>query len=176
MQVESLIREVLQGYELPWHDIHGLSHWGRVLDNGLRLAEATGADTEVVTLFAVFHDSRRLNAGTDPGHGRRGAELAASLRGSLFELRDREFRLLHEACSLHTDGLTRGDITVQTCWDADRLDLGRVGVTPWPERLCTAPAKDPGTIDWACDRAIREVVPDCVRNLWDERMRSLRTP
>jgi len=34
----------------------------------------------VVEMFAVFHDSGRRDEGSDAGHGRRGAELARSLR------------------------------------------------------------------------------------------------
>jgi uncharacterized protein len=113
-----------------------------VLENGLRIAEANGADTEVVTLFALFHDSRRVNDFHDPGHGLRGARLAESLRGSLVHLDNRRFRLLYEACRLHTDGLTEGDPTVLACWDADRLDLGRVGTTPSPVYLGTRPPAD----------------------------------
>jgi uncharacterized protein len=30
----------------------------------------------------------------------------------------------------HSEGAVHADPTVQTCWDADRLDLGRVGVMP----------------------------------------------
>ena len=63
----------------------------------------------------------------DDGHGQRGAELAAELRGTLFDLPDADFELLYEACARHTDGLTDADITIQTCWDADRLDLGPRG-------------------------------------------------
>lgn len=33
-----------------------------------------------------------------------------------------------KALAYHSDGYTEGDITVQVCWDADRLDLGRVGI------------------------------------------------
>jgi uncharacterized protein len=51
---------------------------------------------------------------------------------------------------LHSDGHTRwhdpGDATVLACWDADRLDLGRVGIRPVPHRLCTAPARQPDAI------------------------------
>ena len=166
MQLYPILQEMLREYELQWYGIHGLSHWGRVLENGLRLAESTGANTKVVTLFALFHDARRVNEGSDPGHGRRGAELAGALRGSLFELADREFHLLFDACVRHTDGLTDADISVQTCWDADRLDLGRVGVTPWPKRLCTEAAKTPEMIDWAHERAVAEPVPESVSRLW----------
>jgi uncharacterized protein len=117
-------------------------------------------------LFAVFHDSRRVNECTDYCHGQRGAALAAELRGQLFDLPDADFDLLHQACVDHTDGLLDGDITMQTCWDADRLDLGRVGTDPDPRRLCTAAAKAITMRKWADGRACFEVVPDLVRNEW----------
>jgi len=74
-----LIREILQDYALPVRGEHGVVHWARVLENGLRLAGATGASVEVVTLFALFHDSRRVNQSHDYGHGLRGAKFAQSL-------------------------------------------------------------------------------------------------
>ena len=144
--------------------IHGVVHWARVLENGLRLAEATGASVEVVTLFALFHDSRRQDDGYDTGHGFRGAKYAQSLRGTLIHLDNRSFELLYEACKLHTDGLTDGDITLQTCWDADRLDLGRVGITPLPNLLCSDAAR--GIIEWADERAVSEYEPEFVANEW----------
>ena len=30
----------------------------------------------------------------------------------------------------HSDGAVDVDPAIQTCWDADRLDLGRVGIKP----------------------------------------------
>jgi uncharacterized protein len=89
--------------------------------------------------------------------------LAAAMRGTLFQLSDDDFELLATACAYHTDGLTEGDITVQTCWDADRLDLGRVGITLEPACLCTANARTPEMIRWANERAREEVVPDFAR-------------
>ena len=68
-------------------------HWARVLENGRRLLEATGARRDIVELFAVFHDSQRINGGIDDGHGRRGAELAGNLRGVVYELDDEAFDL-----------------------------------------------------------------------------------
>src|SRR5690606_2271394 len=125
----------LADYPLPLAGYHGVTHWARVLENGTRLAAVTGAKLEVVQLFAVFHDSRRVNEGWDDHHGRRGAEFARQLRGEFFELPDDDVDLLTHACNHHTDGTTEGDITVQTCWDADRLDLGRVGIRPHPSYL-----------------------------------------
>ena len=72
-------------------------------------------------------------------------------------LNDHEFELLTVACGGHSDGLQKADTTVMTCWDADRLDLGRVGITPDPNRLFTAPAKQKKTIDAAYKRSMRWV-------------------
>lgn len=151
---EELLRSVLAGYPLPWDGIHGLTHWGRVMENGRRLAELTGADVRVVELFALFHDCRRINEGTDPGHGLRGAELARTLyQAGTLELSGVQLVQLHWACERHTDGLLSADATVETCWDADRLDLGRVRITPDPRYLCTAAAKEPALIEWAEKRS-----------------------
>jgi uncharacterized protein len=117
--------------------IHGPSHWRRVERNGLLLAEQIGVDVDVVRLFALFHDSRRETDGWDPEHGARGAEYAAELRGHVYELTDERFEKLRYACVWHTDGTTHEDVTIAGCWDADRLDLGRVGVMPDPKRMGT---------------------------------------
>lgn len=160
----AILRAIFPDYPLPLDGTHGVTHWARVLQNGLRLCEATGVSTEIVTLFAVFHDARRVNENRDDGHGHRGAELAASLRGRLIHLPDRDFELLYEACRLHTDGDTSGELAMQVCWDADRLDLGRVGIRPLPARLCTPAAH--GLIDWAHERAVVEDVPSDVLLAW----------
>lgn len=143
-----------------------MGHWARVLESGLRLAADTGVDPEIVSLFAVFHDARRSNEGGDHGHGRRGAELAAELRGTLFELPDDDFLLLSRACEGHTDGGTEADLAVQVCWDADRLDLPRVGKTIDPARLCTDAAKTREIIDWASERGTSRLVPALVETDW----------
>lgn len=159
-----IMQAILDGYALRLRGAHGVVHWARVLENGIRVAEATGADREVVTLFALFHDSRRVNEYEDDEHGLRGGEFANSLRGSLVHLDDTRFDLLFEACRLHTDGLTQGDITLQTCWDADRLDLGRVGITPEVDRLCTNTARD--VLEWSHARAVGGHIPTTVLASW----------
>jgi uncharacterized protein len=166
IDLKPLVHAILEDYALPWHGTHGVSHWARVLENGLRLTESTGANVEVVQLFAVFHDSRRVNEGVDDGHGKRGAELAASFHGKWFTLSDDHFDLLYAACVGHTDGGTDGEITIQACWDSDRLDLGRVGIRPEPKRLCTPAAKRPDILKWAYGRGCREVIPEIVSADW----------
>lgn len=151
----ALARIIRDQFALEWSGIHGASHWARVRENGLRLAELTGARPRVVELFAFLHDSRRMNDGHDPEHGARAALFAQSLAGSAFELAAPDLELLVVACRGHSDGLSQGDITVLTCWDADRLDLGRVGIRPHPDRLCTEAARDPVILEWAYRRSIR---------------------
>ena len=119
---KELIRKIRGQFALDWRGIHGSPHWSRVLENGRRLSETTGARLEVVELFAFLHDSRRLNDGFDPGHGARAARFAESLQGTLFELAPDHLDLLTVACRGHSDGMMEGDPTVLTCWDADRLD------------------------------------------------------
>jgi len=165
IDLKPLVHQILEDYALSWHGTHGIGHWARVLENGLRLANATDAKIEVIQLFAIFHDARRINEGIDDGHGQRGADLAAELR-HLFKLSDADFELLYEACAHHTDGLAEADVTIQVCWDADRLDLGRVGMVPEPTKLCTPAAKQPKMLKWADGRAAFEIVPELVKEEW----------
>ena len=164
MNQAALLEVILAAYRLPVHGCHGVAHWARVLENGIRVGSKTGADLQVVTLFAMFHDSRRVNEGDDDGHGKRGGDLARKLRGSLIHLDDARFELLYEACRRHTDGLTTGDRTLEACWDADRLDLGRVGIRPLPRRLCTDEARS--LVPWAHARAVRNHAPKQILKAW----------
>jgi uncharacterized protein len=166
VQFRQLIQFILDQYTLPLDGCHGVAHWARVLENGRRLAAETHANVDVVTLFAVLHDSQRLSEGGDPHHGPRAAEFAGQIRGKLFVVSDEAFALLHRACEGHTHERTHPDLTIQTCWDADRLDLGRVGVTPHPSRLCTEVAKRPEVLKWADGRACFRVVPAFVKDEW----------
>jgi len=149
-----LVERVCRGFSLSLDGIHGPAHWLRVRENGLRLAELTGADPAVVELFALFHDCKRLSDKGDPDHGRRAAELLGTLREPLGFLAEADFERLLFACMHHTVGWTEAELTVQACWDADRLDLGRVGIRPIPERLCTPAAREPDVLAWAYARSL----------------------
>lgn len=117
-----------QSFALDWRGIHGVSHWTRVRRNGLRLAAYNGARTDIVELFAFLHDSCRLTDGRDAEHGKRAAEFARALQGNFFQLDESGLDLLCQAIQGHTHGKDVKDITIQTCWDADRLDLTRLDI------------------------------------------------
>lgn len=165
-RLKPVLDAILVEYELPVDGIHGVAHWARVLQNGIEVGEATHANLRVVSLFALFHDAKRINEHHDPDHGHRGAEFARRLCGVAFEASENEMNLLCRACEGHTHELTHPDVTIQTCWDADRLDLGRVGVKPHPSRLCTDFGKLEKTIQRADGPATFNVVPDFVATYW----------
>lgn len=148
-----LLESLRAQFQINWMGHHGIAHWARVRANGLMLAQLNGANPHVVELFAWFHDSRRVNEYEDNGHGKRGAALAKVLKGRFFEATDEEMDLLVHACSYHSDGLLEDDLTVMTCWDADRLDLGRVGIVPEPRYLCTAEARSDAMLERANNRS-----------------------
>jgi uncharacterized protein len=148
-----LMTAIRRGFALPLDGIHGEAHWARVHDNGLRLAGETGADLEIVQLFAYLHDSKRQDDGWDKEHGQRAAAYIRTLPASLLMLGTERLERLLYACAYHSAGLIKADVTVQTCWDADRLDLGRIGIRPDPKFLCTDTAKDPAVIAWAFGRS-----------------------
>ena len=149
----ALLRHLRERFAIDWHGYHGAAHWARVRLNGLALAGPTGANAHVVELSSFFHDACRVNEGRDAGHGQRGGELARALRGTYFEASDEEMELLVLACDGHSGGGIDADITVQDCWDADRLDLARVGTMPKAKYLCTEQARQQQVIDQAVQRS-----------------------
>jgi len=152
-----LIKYIKKTYVLRWEGIHGWAHWVRVYQNGTRLAQLNGANQMVVSLFAFTHDMARLSDRHDSEHGPRAAErILNELQGRFIQLNPMELDLLTEAVRLHTRGLMEADITVQTCWDADRLDLARAGIRPAPHRLCTPQARDPEILAWAIERSTKK--------------------
>jgi hypothetical protein len=85
--VIGLVKAIRAQYTLDWDGIHGIPHWSRVWENGMRIAEEAGAHTEVVGLFALFHDARRFNDG-------RSSSQVASRRESVRPSLSEDARLL----------------------------------------------------------------------------------
>lgn len=147
--------------ELAWiqSDLHGPKHWARVAHFGKKLATLHGLDErahQCVELFAWTHDLARLSEGEDLEHSQRGAEFLPRVIGHLnLSLNDEVILLTRRAIEFHNagfdaeqayhQGLLEGFdwnkddllLTVGACWDADRLDLLRLGREPDPNRMST---------------------------------------
>jgi len=146
-------RLALNQYSLEWSGIHGVSHWQRVQENGLKLADTNGADLDIVTLFALLHDCCRQNDGRDIDHGPRAAEFVETLIGRQIQGDSQLLELLLTAIRDHTRVIHTDDMTVGTCWDADRLDIGRIGRMPDKRFFNTDAARDDALIGWAYRRS-----------------------
>ena len=72
---QDLLEHLLGQFPLGHSTIHGEDHWMRVLYNGRMLARETGANLNVVELFAIIHDCQRDNDNYDLEHGRRAGVL-----------------------------------------------------------------------------------------------------
>ena len=134
------ILPVIEYVSKDWHlgPVHGIEHWKRVERNGMLLA-TEDVNIKVVRLFAYLHDHKRLRDGWDLEHGKRAAENLDNIRHSLLvELTDNEFEMLKRACLEHSITERTGIPTIDACFDADRMDLPRVGYMPDPKRMASA--------------------------------------
>jgi uncharacterized protein len=156
---EDLIGGVLQMSTNRFSPLHGEDHLRGVAHAGLVVGASTqGADLRIVFLFGLLHDGQRWNEYDDPDHGQRAADLLPGLkRDGLLDLPEAEEWLLVMACRLHSEGSTSSDPTVGSCWDADRLNLWRLGWTPAESLLSTTEAKRPERVIWA--REMLRAVP-----------------
>ena len=125
-----LIALIKSEFKLDWDGIHGANHWARVLHHGKTIGELRQADLLVVELFGFLHDSCRLNDGRDPQPGQRAADFAHGIHGDFYQLSPKQLDTLCFAMYHHSGGEVSTNATIQTCWDSDRLDLGRVGIKP----------------------------------------------
>src|SRR3954451_15535659 len=74
--VDAVVTAVLARATRPQSTLHGERHWRCVGWTAALLArEVPAADGEVAFLFALLHDSQRLNDDYDPQHGPRAAAL-----------------------------------------------------------------------------------------------------
>jgi uncharacterized protein len=139
---KEFLERIVQQFALNIDGIHGAEHWIRVYENGYRLSRATGANVNVVMWFSVLHDCQRVSNAGDLQHGPRAAAYARRHRKEI-DLSEEEFELLVEAITCHTTGCdATADVTVQTCLDADRLDIGRTGCIVDQAWLYTEAAKN----------------------------------
>ena len=66
------------------------------------------------------------------------SKLIDTIRHTQLEaLSDEQIAKLKRACELHTIQHRTGDLTIDICFDADRMDLPRVDITPSQKRMAT---------------------------------------
>jgi uncharacterized protein len=127
-KLEQDVRRCLNGESSghdPWHAF-------RVRDLAIRIAEAIGADTEVVHAAALLHDIGHLSGRAE--HARRGASLAADLLSRCSFPRGK-VRAVTSCIEQHhwlpgrAGDPQRPTVEYQAFADADRLDaLGAIGI------------------------------------------------
>ena len=140
----NLLNEIKNQFKLPIASLHGLSHWKRVEVMGRRLSASTKADMTVVTHFAYVHDSQRQSEDVDPSHAERAAIYCEQLyQQGVLKITKKQYSQLLYACKFHSDTKAKtDDVTIATCWDADRLDLIRLGIILYSGFLFTSCAKE----------------------------------
>lgn len=133
----------LTRYQLDVEGIHGIPHWIKVAERGLILCESVpGADKEVVVAFAMLHDMERISEDNDRFHGHLAGDYVKQRGKALFPwLSDKQLGDLMFAIYYHSRGETSADDTIGVCWDADRLDLIRLGIQPQDKYLSTEAGK-----------------------------------
>ncbi len=140
---QKIIAEIRNYVHSRWKlgSMHGIRHWDRVYENGQKLM-TPDVNPLVVGLFAYLHDSCRVDDGEDTYHAQRATAWIDTLRNTyLKDVSNEEIELLQKACRLHTTVSRTGNPTIDACFDSDRLDLWRVGITPDPNRLATEKGK-----------------------------------
>jgi uncharacterized protein len=138
--MEELIFKVIKEAKLANSSIHGVGHWQRVERNGVYLCQFNHANIDVVRLFALFHDSKREDDYRDLEHGPRAEVYLRGIK-DLVPLEPDHFEDLCIACRTHTVGKIPENETIATCWDSDRLEIGRVGIQPSEKFLINQEAK-----------------------------------
>ena len=130
---------LLENFLLGKLSTHGPCHWDRVLKNGLLIAkEDPYIDKLIIILFSYIHDSKRIDEYTDSKHGERAASSIEELEKlKLINISHKQKEILHFAVKNHNEGNISKNPTIGACWDADRLELNRVGIFPRPEFFST---------------------------------------
>jgi uncharacterized protein len=144
--------------------LHGPPHWARVRRFGTLLAARVALPPEAhacVELFAWLHDLAREDDAASRRHAVDGAaQIDAILPVIADPLTPDQVETLRAAIHHHSDGMVAArawevgafdrigwprDLVVATvgcCWDADRLDLPRVGVAPAEQFMSTPVWRD----------------------------------
>lgn len=146
-----LCEHVVSHAPLATSTLHGIQHWANVIRTaGMLGHRISGINRRVTVLFGLIHDCCRWNDGRDPDHGLRAAAFARKLQGRFLVLEKDEMDRLATACAGHADGQVTDDLAIGACWDADRLNLVRLGIAPMERymSLDTTVTMAPSIVSW----------------------------
>jgi uncharacterized protein len=151
-------------YQAERSFLHGDAHWRAVALAGLWIADRTpGADRAFIVTFAKLHDAQRQSDGRDPDHGARAAQRFQEAPADGYKPRTRRTREMVHALANHTAGVRANTLNVGICWDADRLNLWRVGIVPDRSLLTTPVARTAHALSrgrMLCDAHAAGTLPD----------------
>jgi len=119
--------------------VHGMAHLRRVAYTAGRIAGATGENVEGAIVAGFLHDCARTDEGGGNSHAHASAEIARELMGRFYPHLD--MGRLCEGIARHADGTATADLLIGSIWDADRLDLRRLGIHVEADMLSTALAR-----------------------------------
>jgi len=103
---------------------HGIEHARRTMELAEAIALQEGGDRPTLKAAALLHDIGRRGIFADPGHGKRGADMALEILARIGAPWDRE--KIAELILHHDDPGDDGPIDLVILKDADRLELFRV--------------------------------------------------
>ena len=78
LNIPAVLKTVLEDYALPLNGDHGVAHWARVLENGLRLAEKPGQTSRLSNSLPCCTTLGGRTKSLIHEHGPRAAEFAWS--------------------------------------------------------------------------------------------------
>ena len=140
--------------------LHGIAHWTRVHRYGLLLADSLGlseAEKLAIALFGWTHDLARTDDGGGNQHSLDGAKYVHVVTKTLFnDFPEDILNIISCAIRYHSDGMNAEEAlhelpianhsnwshesvlnVISCCWDADRLDLLRLGIVPDESKMST---------------------------------------
>jgi uncharacterized protein len=134
------IEEIVKPFMKNEEGIHGLAHSLRAAHFAKMIAKSECPGSLDDTIIGAFlHDIGRTDDSNDRTHASRSAEIAEELLKRHWPDLNHEKILF--AIMRHGDGLISEDPIIGTIWDADRLDLSRLGIKINPELISTEKAR-----------------------------------
>jgi uncharacterized protein len=122
------VERIVFSYQALKDGLHGIEHLRRAAENAMLIAiQECPEDYDNAVLGAYFHDIGRVDDSPGNSHAIAGAEIAEKMLRKFWP--ELNIEKIVFAIRYHADGLVSDDPLIGTIWDADRLELGRAGIS-----------------------------------------------